>query len=166
MKIPDPQKQHRWLQQLVGSWEIDPAAAPEGQPETPSGTETVRKLGELWVLAEGAGAMPGGEPASSLMTLGYDPRTGRFVGSWIGSMMTHLWVYDGELDAAGRTLTLAADGPDMSDGDMSGAGKPLVPYRDAIELVSPDHRVLRSYSRGEDGGWQQFMELHYRRTGE
>jgi Protein of unknown function (DUF1579) len=29
----------------------------------------------------------------------------RFVGTWIGSMMTYMWVYDGELDRSERVLT-------------------------------------------------------------
>ena len=37
-----------------------------------------------------------------IMTLGYDPQKKRFVGTLIGSMMTHLWVYDGALDAGRR----------------------------------------------------------------
>jgi hypothetical protein len=39
----------------------------------------------VWVLAEGEGGMAGGIAATTLMTLGYDPAEGRFVGTWIGS---------------------------------------------------------------------------------
>ena len=44
---------------------------------------------------------------TTLMTLGYDPRKKRFVGTFVGSMMTNLWIYDGELDKDERVLTLA-----------------------------------------------------------
>ena len=44
--------------------------------------------------------MPGGGTATTMMTLGDDPQKKRFVGTWVGSMMTYLSVYDGELDAA------------------------------------------------------------------
>jgi len=80
--------------------------------------------------------MPGGIAATTLMTLGYDPAKGRFVGTWIGSMMTHLWVYDGELDPAGRVLTLNSEGPSMT-GDGS-----FAKYQDIVEFMSDDHRVL------------------------
>ncbi len=32
------------------------------------------------------------------MTLGYNPDTKRYLGTWIGSMMTHMWVYDGVIE--------------------------------------------------------------------
>jgi hypothetical protein len=102
--------------------------------------------------------MPGGTPATMIMTLGYDPQQKRFVGTWIGSMMTHLWVYDGALDATERVLALESDGPSMTgDGTMAR-------YRDAIELQSDDHRILRSSVRDADGTWRPFMTAHYRRT--
>jgi hypothetical protein len=67
-------------------------------------------------------------------------------------------VYDGALDAAERVLALESDGPSMAgDGTMAR-------YRDAIELVSDDHRILTSSVRNADGTWTQFMTAHYRRT--
>src|SRR4029450_1377099 len=110
---PEPQKEHQWLQKLVGEWTYDGEASmePGKPPERFKGTESVRSLGGLWVLCEGHGEMPGGEPATTLMTLGYDPEKGRYVGTWVGSMMTHLWIYDGGLDAAGKVLTLGSRGP-------------------------------------------------------
>jgi hypothetical protein len=158
-----PQKEHRWLQGLVGEWTSEAEMSMEaGQPtEKCKGTESVRSLGDLWVLAEGRGEMPGGGAATMMLTLGYDPQKQRFVGTWVGSMMTHLWVYDGFLDAAGRVLTLEAEGPDMSD--MSGPGAKMAKYRDVITLESDDHRVLTSHMLGDDGQWQPFMTAHYRR---
>jgi hypothetical protein len=155
----EPQKEHRWLQRLVGEWtyEIEGVCEPGKPAEKSVGTERVRSVGGLWIVAEGEGQMPGGGPATMIMTLGYDPQRKRFVGTWIGSMMTHLWVYDGGLDAAERTLTLESEGPSMTED--GGLGK----YRDVIELRSDDHRVLSSSALGPDGSWQQFMTAHYRR---
>jgi hypothetical protein len=105
--------------------------------------------------------MPGGGSATMLMTLGYDPGKKRYVGTWIGSMMTHLWIYDGELDASGRILTLSSKGPDMLPGALPGR---LARYKDVIEIQAADHRILTSHWLGEDGTWRQFMTAHYRRT--
>ena len=132
----EPQKEHQWLQKLVGEWTSEAAMAmgPDKPPEKCVGTESVRSLGGLWILAEGQGEMPGGGVATTMMTLGYDPQKKRFVGTWIGSMMTYLWAYDGALDATERVLTLDAEGP-----DMAAEGK-TARYKDVIELKSDDHR--------------------------
>jgi len=109
------------------------------------------------MVAEGQGEMPGGGTADMIMTLGYDPQKKKYLGTWIGSMMTHMWHYDGEMDAEGRILTLSAEGPSMAgDGTMA-------KYQDIIEIKSKDHRTLSSRVLGSDGTWNHFMTAHYRR---
>jgi len=159
MKV-EPQQEHAWLKQLVGEWTYESTLPAEPGQSSPiwKGSETVRSLGDLWVIADGQGEMPGGATGTTMMTLGYDPQRKQFVGTWIGSMMTHLWRYeDGALDAAGRVLTLNAEGPSMSgDGTMA-------KYQDVIELKSDDHRTLSARILRSDGTWHQFMTVHYRR---
>lgn len=155
----EPQPEHQWLQQLVGEWTVESEALmePGKPPETFTGSERVRSLGGLWVVLEGQVEMPGVGTGTTMMSLGYDPETQRYVGTWIGSMMTHLWLYDGSLDESGTVLTLEAEGPDMSGQDKLGK------YRDIIEVKSADHRVMRSQFLGDDGQWQHFMTANYRR---
>lgn len=152
-----PQKEHHWLQKLVGDWtfENECIMGPDQPPSKFTGKETVRSLGGIWVLCEGEGESPGGGSAKSIMTLGYDPDKKRFVGTFIASMMTYLWLYDGSLE--GNVLTLDAEGP-----SFVGDGK-IVKYQDIIEFVSDDHRTLRSQVLGADGKWNHFMTAHYRR---
>lgn len=154
-----PQKEHQWLQQLVGEWtsEAEAPMEPGKPPQKFTGTESARSLGGLWMVVEGQGEMPGGGAMTTVMTLGYDPQKKRYVGTFIGSMMTHLWVYDGALDAAERVLTLDTEGP-----SMVGDGK-ITKYKDMIELKSHDHRVLTSQMLGEDGKWHPVMTANYRR---
>ncbi|MEW6487043.1 MAG: DUF1579 domain-containing protein [Thermodesulfobacteriota bacterium] len=158
-EVPQPQKEHRWLQRLAGEWTFEAEArmGPDAPVETFGGTETVRPVGELWIQAEGRGDTPEGIPVTSLLTLGYDPRRRRFVGTFLASVMTHLWVYDGTLDAAERVLTLDTEGPDMSDESKTAR------YQEAIELQSDDHRVFTSRVLGADGTWREVMRAHYRR---
>ena len=157
---PEPQEQHRWLQKLVGEWtyENECVVEPGKPPEKFVGTDSVRTLGDLWVLCEGKVNMPGGGGGHTLMTLGYDPNRKCFVGTFVASIMTYLWIYDGgQLDSTGKVLTLNAEGPSFTD-----EGK-MVKYQDIIEFVSDDHRTLSSQTLGEDGKWQRFMTAHYRR---
>lgn len=157
---PPPQQEHTWLQKLVGNWTFESECMGEpGQPaEKFRGIERVKPLGDLWIVGEGEGEMPGGGVGKMMITLGFDPKRNRFVGTFVGSMMNHLWVYNGELDASGRVLTLATQGPSFTDPTK------LADYQDIIEIKSDDHRTLSSRTRGEDGTWTQFMTAHYRRT--
>jgi uncharacterized protein DUF1579 len=67
-------------------------------------------------------------------------------------------VYDGALDAEGKTLTLDSEGPDMSvEGKMA-------KYRDVIEIKSDDHRTLTSHMLGADGKRHVIMTASYRRN--
>ena len=157
----EPQQEHHWLEKLLGEWEI------EGKMETPNGSETtrgqesVRSVGGLWFVAEGYGEMPGGDHGTTIFTLGYDPSKEKFVGSFIGSMMTHQWVYEGELDEDNDRLVLDTMGPEFSeDGGMTGK---IVPYQDVMEFRDEDHRVLKSHMRDKSGKWRSFMEMHYHR---
>jgi hypothetical protein len=159
MQIPEPQKEHRWLQQLLGEWtfESECSMGPDQPPGTFTGSETVRSIGDLWTIGEGQGEMPGGGLATTIMTLGYDPAKKRFTGTFIGSMMTHLWIYDGALDAAGKVLTLDTEGPSFTDPAK------MAKYQDMIEFLSDTHRTLSSQLLGDDGKWHKFMTAHYRK---
>ena len=154
-----PQKEHKWLQKLVGEWtyEHEATMCPDKPAEVVRGTESVRSLGGLWTLGEGQGEMPGGGSATTLMTLGYDPQKKRFVGTFIGSMMNNLWVYEGELDQDEKMLTLNTEGPDFTTPGRTSK------YQDVIEFRSDDHRMLTSRAQGEDGQWHEFMTAHYHR---
>lgn len=148
--------EHKWLQRLVGVWESEGecATGPDQPPTQMKGTETVRSIGGLWTIGEGHGENPDGTTGVAVMTLGYDPQRKRFVGTFVASMMTHMWVYEGTLDSTGNVLTLDTEGPNMM---LSGMAR----YQDIIEFVDDDHRMLKSQILTEDGSWQHFMSAHY-----
>ena len=156
MKV-DVQREHRWLQQLVGEWTYEGEAAmgPDQPVQKWHGSESVRTVGDVWVLCEGQGEMPGECTGTTLMTLGYDPQKQRYVGTFVGSMMTYLWVYEGSLDSAEKILTLHAEGPSCSgDGTMA-------KYKDVIEIVDEAAPHPDLPHAGRDGSWTKFMTAHY-----
>jgi hypothetical protein len=152
------QKEHQWLDRLIGKWsyESECIMGPDQPPFKSKGTEIVRSLGGVWIIAEGEGEMPDGSLGKTIMTLGFDPKKDRFVGTFIASMMTHLWPYNGSLDATGKVLTLDSEGPNFSSGEMA-------KYQDIIEFVSNDHKILTSQILMDDGTWNHFMTAHYHR---
>jgi hypothetical protein len=159
MKEASPQKEHNLLEKLVGDWtyEVEATMEPGKPPQKFTGTERVRSIGGLWFVAEGQSVGPSGHDATTILTIGYNPDTGRYVGTWVGSMMTHMWIYDGEMDASERVLSLYTDGPSFTE-----KGK-TAKYKEVIEFKSNDERTFTSHLRDESGNWEQFMASTYRR---
>ncbi len=155
-----PRSEHQWLEQFVGEWTVEMRCrmGPDEQESTFTGRESVRSLGGLWIVCEGMSEMSEGCTARTIMTLGFDPRTGRFRGTFIGSMMTHLWLYDGTLDAGKTTLTLDTEGPGF------GPDAAMTTFQDILELRPDGTRELRSQYREKTGEWRPFMWATYRRV--
>ena len=151
--------QHAWLQRMVGEWTcvVEVVLKPGDPPGQDISTESVRSLDCVWIIAEATGENAGAK-VYSMMTLGYDPARSLFVGSFISSMMTHLWLYEGELDEGGEKLMLRSEGPSIEDEGS------IAKYLDTIEFKGDDHRVLRSSYLTKAGAWQAFMTADYRRV--
>jgi len=150
---------HEFLQKLVGVWETDWEVVmdPTQPPTKFKGTETVRAIGDRWIVSEIKSDMLGGVPMTGILTLGHDPEKKKFVGTWIDSMSTYLWKYEGALDESGKILTLDTEGPSpMSPGKMA-------KFRERIELKSKDHRLFTSSLQGENGEWSTFVTVNTRR---
>ncbi len=157
MEMTPPTDEHRWLQRLIGNWtsETTCSMGPDQPPSINKSRETVRAIGDYWIAIDTEGEMPDGGPFSMRVQLGYDPELGRFRGTWIGSMMPMLWVYDGALNSERTTLTLKARGP-----SFAGNGT-LADYEDIVELGPDGDRRFRSRVLMPDGTWYQFMHAVY-----
>ena len=159
---PTPEPEHKWLMQLVGEWDFhSECIMPDGQKATSTGREIVRAVGDLWVIAELVGTMPGGAGGSGqmtgIMTIGFDPRVRTFVGSWVGSPITHMFIYSGTRDDSGKVLTLNCTGPGFTDPSKTAQ------FRDIVTIESPDERRLTSRFQDDDAHWHTMMEATFRR---
>lgn len=152
-------KEHEWLKKFLGDWTAkgEAPAGPDQPAMTWTASESGHLLGDIWLQVEGKHDMPDGNSASTQFMLGYDTKKKKFVGSWLGTMMDYFWVYEGELSADGKVLTLDSSGPRMDQ-----PGK-MAKYQDIHTFVSDTHRILTSQYQDDDGAWQQFMEAHYHR---
>jgi hypothetical protein len=159
----EPTEAHAWLRRMVGAWayEHECVMEPGGEPAMSSGREVVRAFGDLWVIGEGEGEAPDGTAFRSMITLGFDPSAGggagRYVGSFVATVMGGMFVYEGTRE--GDVLTLDTEGPSMSDASA------MARYRDVVELVSEDVRRMSSRVLTEGGDWFTFMRGEYRREG-
>lgn len=107
-------------------------------------------LGGFWVVSQMESEMMG-EKMHAIQTVGYDPEKGKYVGTWVDSMINHMWKYEGSVDKTGKVLTLEAEGPSFTKpGEKS-------PYRDVYEFVSKDEIKVSSQVEMEPGKWTTFM---------
>ncbi len=147
-----PEKEHKWLEQFVGEWEIQSKGmmGPGQPPIEFAGRMTSRSLGGIWFINELKLEMPG-TPMNGIQTIGYDSDKKKYVGTWVDSHMSYMWKYEGTVDESGKKLVLEAEGPNFMV-----VGK-TTSFRDAYEFKSADHIIATSSMLGEDGKWVTFM---------
>jgi len=146
------------LQQFAGQWETESEAIiePGKPPMKCTGIETASVVGGFWILSEIKSTVMD-QPMHGVMTLGYDPQKKKFIGTWVDSSNSHLWKYEGTLDATGKILTLESEGPSFTQ-----PGK-LAKYKDVTEFKTENHKILTSSVQGDDGKWISFMTANGRR---
>jgi len=155
-----PQKEHEWLQKLVGNWttEAEMFIGPDKPTAKVTGTQKVKSLGGLWAVFEGSAKMPNGKPMEYQGAIGYDVSFKEYRGCRIANMSSHLWKWTGTLSVDEKTMTLDCVGPNMIiDGETAN-------YRDVIEIIDDNHRIMTSYGQDEKGEWIQFMQQKYTRV--
>ena len=152
----DTQTEQEWLDRLVGDWACvgGAALAPDEEPALIHGQETFRRLGEHWVISEGDGTSLDGEVSSGMFTIGFDTDKQTFVGSFVCTDLSNLWVFpSGTLSEDGNSLTLECEAPNFLAKDGSTAK-----FREVFSFDSPDHRTLTAYIQRPDGEWEKFMK--------
>ena len=156
-KMPQPVKEHAWLQRFLGTWDnqgecyMDPAKTTKF-----TGSETSRKLGGFWVITEGKGEM-GDMKMSSILTLGYDADKQKFIGTWVDSVSGYLWKYEGNLSEDGNTLTLETQGPcPMHDNK-------IMSVKEMVEFKGTEDKVFTSWIKNDDGQWNKTVVVNSHR---
>jgi hypothetical protein len=147
-----------WLKQMVGDWTFIFTTSDDSEYPgfTMTGSETVKPVGDTWVMAEQIGIGSDNSPSHSVLVIGQEPGTARFVGSHAGSAVAALFVYDGALDATGA-LALETEGPAMTE------GRETDHYRDVFTYTGPDSREQSLQLLGTDGTWTEFARTRFLR---
>ena len=153
-----PAKEHEWLQRFEGEWEteLEVMTAPGQPPLKVKATETIRRIGQFWILSE-ADTKPPAMPFARALAIGYDTAKKKYVGTWVDSNSTNIGRYEGTTDAAGSTLTLEGETPHPYDAVR------MVKVREIIELKSQDEKVVTTSLQGDDGSWFTLVTAKARR---
>lgn len=155
-----PQPPHAWFAPLTGHWKSEGEClpGPDQPPMKSSYPVQVRSLGGMWTVIESTSTEADGSVWTTVMTLGYSVARQRYTGTFVGSMGSHLWVYDGQVSDDGRRIVLNTEGPRFD-------GQGTARYQDTIEIVDDNHWILSSQVENAEGQWFPFMKSdHFRQS--
>jgi len=138
MEASRPGPEHRWLDALVGSWNVDLRLLSAGRETRTSGTSENRWiLGGRFLLCEStAGDGPSRVEATTIY--GYDGREKRFFSLALSNLATSYEQRSGSYDPVTQSFLLSARERDESTGSV------LV-HRQVLKIEGPDRDVLTVY---------------------
>lgn len=150
-----PSAHHKVLEQKVGTWEA--TVDVPGMPDAASKAKYVAKMdhGGLWLVGDYRGEFMGAS-FSGQEVAGYDERKGKFVSTWVDSMMDHIMAFEGSYDEKTKTLEMFTNSFDM-------AGNPIQERHDS-HFVDADTWVFTMNQLGADGNYAPTMTITYRRV--
>lgn len=157
-EMPKPVKEHELLGQFAGEWDMaaETVPAPGQESIRCTGVESAKMVGGFWLVGQSESSMFG-TPVSNVLTIGYDPAKKKYIGTFLCSMDSTLWKYEGTMDDSGKKLTLETEGPSpLGDGKTA-------KFRETLELKDKDHKVFTSYMQTDDGQWMKIVTMEYRR---
>ena len=118
--VATPGPPHKMLARLAGSWTTRTKAwmEPDKPPAEGKGIcEQKMLLDGRYLHQEYAGEMMG-DPFSGINVIGYDNHTKKYVSTWIDSMSTGIYCFEGTGSGDGKTITQESSYDDPVRGPM------------------------------------------------
>jgi len=156
-KLATPGAPHKLLASMSGSWTTRTRAWMElGKPPDESAGVCEQKmiLGGRFLLQECTGEMMGGK-FNGIGYTGYDNHTRKYVSTWMDSMGTAIYFFEGPASADGRGFTQRCRYDDPVKGPME--------WRSACTLVDETTIVFEMYGTVLGGTEEKMMEMTYTR---
>lgn len=153
-----PTPQHKVLAREAGVWDAtirDYSQGPEASES--KGVETNTLIGGLWLISDFQGSA-GGVTFRGHGLYGYDPKKGKYVGSWVDTLSSEMNVLEGTYDEASRTMTMTGEATDPASGRK---------FKEKLvtKFDSDDARTFTFFivGGGPNGSDQKLMEIAYKK---
>ncbi|MFT7677478.1 MAG: hypothetical protein ACI8QC_001456 [Planctomycetota bacterium] len=151
---PTVTEEHKRMLETVGEW-TGVMVMDMGQgPVSYDCTETITAVGELWVTSAFHCEFMGMD-FDGASSMGYDPETSTYTGTWIDSTTNHLTIQKGSFDKAKNAIVMEYEGPDAMTGKM-------VPMR--LENVGTKDAYMMTFFQTVDGTTTQTMTISMKRV--
>ena len=152
-KMGTPGAPHKVLANLVGSWTTKTKAwmEPDKPPMEDTGTcEQKMLLDGRYLQQEYKGEMMG-SPFVGVNLIGYDNHTKKYVSTWIDSMSTGIYYFEGTASVDGKTITQKSSYDDPVRG-------PTV-WRSVTRIVDDNTLEYVMYLASKGGKEEKMMEM-------
>jgi hypothetical protein len=156
-KLATPCVPHKLLAKMAGSWNTMARSwcAPGETPAESTGVAEHRMiLGGRYLQQECAGEMMG-EPFTGLGFTGYDNHTRKYVSTWMDTMSTGIYFFEGTAKADGKTIVQTSRYDDPVQGPMA--------WRSVTRVVDDNTLEFEMYGTGKSGREEKMMEMRYTR---
>jgi len=153
---PKPSKEHRIVMNDVGDWNIKgKMLLPNGFQEF-KGEEKVVAIGKFWTVSNYSANILGGLKGSA--TIGFDPTSKKFVGTWVDSFQPAVTRMSGTYDDTEKTMTYDTTGIGMDGKPMP--GRIIIRYKDEN---SHTFTMMHRDPTGQSDKMVTTMEMSYTR---
>jgi len=156
-KLATPGAPHKLLASMAGSWITKTKSwmEPNKPPmETTGACEQKMLLDGRYLQQEFTGEMMG-SPFTGIGVIAYDKHTKKYVSTWIDSMSTGIYYFEGTASADGKTITQESRYDDPVQGPMK--------YRAVTRIADDKTFVFEMYGTGKKGKEGKMMEMTYNR---
>lgn len=147
---------HEALQKEIGTWKAEATWWPKGAdgPAVKStGTETNRIIGDgLWVVREYVGKVQG-HPYEASGHYGYDPKTDKYLGTWVDSRTHNVTIMEGTYDPKTESLEMISE--------TEGRDGAVVIGRSVTRYVDDGKKEFIMFIELPSGEKVKWMEIHY-----
>jgi hypothetical protein len=156
-KLAAPGEPHKLLARMEGSWKTwsrswcETGKAPE---ETTGVSEQKLVLGGRFLSQEFTGEMMG-SPFSGIGFTGYDNNTGKFVSTWMDTMGTGIYLFEGPVGADALSFTQKCHYNDPLRGPME--------WRAVTRVVDDNTLEFEMYGTVIGGKEEKMVEMKYTR---
>ncbi len=156
-KLAIPGAPHKLLASMAGSWSTRNKwwAEPGKPPDESTGTSERKMLLDGRYLQEEFNCEMMGSPFTGIGFTGYDNHTRKWVSTWMDSMSTGIYFFEGSASADGRTLTLESRYDDPVKG--------LMKLRSVIRIIDNNTQVSEMYGTDKSGKEEKMGETTYAR---
>ncbi len=152
-KLGTPGGPHKMLAKLAGSWTTKTKGWMEPDQPPIEGTGTCEQkmiLDGRYLQQEYSGEMGGG-PFTGINLIGYNNHTKKYVSTWIDSMSTGIFYFEGTASPDGKTITQQSSYDDPVRGPMK--------WRSVTKIVDDNTIEYEMYLTPKGGKEDKMMEM-------